>query len=450
MTVSNDDDNAALARLGITPAEPFKWDNEPHIGTADATDNDKQHKNFSQNGGGATSSGLDLIKEFVVNNDNSNDNEKQILKTLLKDASIDISAVQSSNTPSSSSSSSSSNITNDNDFFRDVNIKGLSDRAVAELTVESRTSLFGSILRLFDPPRIGEEGYPAAAGNSGSNDKSTKTDETPPVAQEVTNTDPMIMKEPILSTAEIVRSVHLTAKPGEIPVGMDSKEYTVAVLNFFSSYVPYLHENESEYRATDESLSSSKEGWDQLRNTLPILPLLKSTNPEESLELRCYGRVKPLIKFGATERKEYPDAMDRGIVFRQKVLNLERIFSSSLPFSASTFTTNTTQSVNKSQSNENDLPFAFQRYVPRRKLVPHIEGGCKEELTLMISGHMQQPSSTPGPKAKSGKGKATTIATPAKSKSALDHVTTPAKRKVDSTVTDTSLHQSKKVKETDA
>mmetsp|Transcript_20689 Transcript_20689/g.43822 ORF Transcript_20689/g.43822 Transcript_20689/m.43822 type:complete len:270 (+) Transcript_20689:679-1488(+) len=39
---------------------------------------------------------------------------------------------------------------------------------------------------------------------------------------------------------------------------------------------------------------------------------------------------------------------------------------------------------------ENDVRFAFQKYVPRRKLCPHIDGGVKEELTVMISGHFQQ------------------------------------------------------------
>ena len=39
-------------------------------------------------------------------------------------------------------------------------------------------------------------------------------------------------------------------------------------------------------------------------------------------------------------------------------------------------------------------PFIFQKYMPRRKLVPRIEGGAKEELTLMISGHMPGPKLT--------------------------------------------------------
>jgi hypothetical protein len=72
--------------------------------------------------------------------------------------------------------------------------------------------------------------------------------------------------------------------------------------------------------------------------------------------------------------------MDLDLDFRRKVLNLERAFTSSLPF------TSTKQSAL-------EIPLVLQRYVPRRKLCPRIETeGVKEELTLMISGHVQQES----------------------------------------------------------
>lgn len=224
------------------------------------------------------------------------------------------------------------------------------------------------------------------------------------------------------------------------------------MLSFLSSYIPYLHENESEYKDTDES-SGSHEGWQQLRDTLPILPLLKATNPNESLELRCYGRVKPLIKLRQTERKD-PDTMDSNdIVFRKKVLNLERIFSSSLPYavpstserltaklseaSSTKVSESTEEAESKKATVKTNLP-SFEKYCPRRKLVPHIDGGYKEELTLMISGHMQQPQHTPGPTKGKAKMKSKSPATVGKEKDS-------AKRKVD-TASDDSLHQSKKAK----
>jgi len=52
------------------------------------------------------------------------------------------------------------------DTLHDVSIKGLSDRAVAEYTVENRTLLFGSILRLFDVPKDKDKGDEKAHGNN--------------------------------------------------------------------------------------------------------------------------------------------------------------------------------------------------------------------------------------------------------------------------------------------
>ncbi|KAL7444862.1 hypothetical protein ACHAXM_009687 [Skeletonema potamos] len=329
-------------------------------------------------------SGLDSLKKFVNSNVNNQDDVRQKSKHLLRNllASHGVS-VSPESLPSACDNNKKGRYNQlllssggDDDTYaiiaaRDVSIRGLSDRAVAELTCESRTSLFGSILRLYDMHR----------GDVG--EKNNQQQQPPQQQQQQAVADPMIMDAPILSTAEIVRSVHLTASPGDIPAGMDSKEYTQAALHFLSSNVPFISENESEYRKKDNG--SSSEGWEMLRKTLPVLPLIKAINPDQSLENRSYGRVRPLVTLGESERKQYPDSVDDDdMEFRRKVLNLERIFTSSLPFPMKEF-----------------KPLAFQKYMPRRKLVPRIEGGgAKEELTLMISGHMQQPHNPPGPKTK--------------------------------------------------
>jgi hypothetical protein len=360
MAVSDDE---VLTRLGIRSAEPFNWGDQIIDYTSElSTKNNNDYGPLSV---------LDSIKLYVQDDEN-NSNEKRILRKLLGDADISTPVLNSM-----------MNQTVMEDKLRDISIKGLSDRAAAELNIESRASLFGSILRLFDMPDT----------SAGAEDITMAfTDDDAHVTEVVDDT--MIMKEPILSTAEIIRSVHLTARPGDIPSGMDSKEYTLSVLHFISSNIPYLHENEEEYRDG----VGSQEGWDQLRRTLPVLPLIKAINPTESLELRCYGRVRPLVKLGQKDRKQYPESMDTDELFRQKVLNLERIYCSSLPFSSPATSAMSKVQYSSSAGLGNDIPFAFQRYLPRRKVVPHIVGGNKEELTLMISGHMQQPHHTPGPK----------------------------------------------------
>ncbi|KAL3823612.1 hypothetical protein ACHAXA_005593 [Cyclostephanos tholiformis] len=419
-------DDEVLARMGIMSAEPFGWGDESQIIAAGV------NTSIPSRNPSAPLSGLDSIKAYVQDKNGADVSERRILQSLFGD--VDLS------TPSLASKISSRSASIDRrrdalmeDTVWDVSIKGLSDRAVAELNVEGRTSLFGSILRLFDMPRDGKNHHDNNCEKSDDGAMVTKDASSDGAGNEGTTTsmtftadattegegaaDPIIMKEPILSTAEIIRSVHLTARPGDVPAGMDSKEYTLSVLHFISSYIPYLHEEEMDYRDT----SGSQEGWDQLRRTLPVLPLIKATNPAESLELRCYGRVRPLVKLGGKERKQYPESMDRDEAFRKKVLNLERIYSSSLPFSSSITSTvlpsklplvstdisselpfaapsAKRKDIAQQQESDNDLPFAFQRYVARRKLVPHIEGGHKEELTLMISGHMQHPAHTPGPK----------------------------------------------------
>ena len=370
MTLSDDE---VLTRLGIRSAEPFNWGDQIIDYSSELS-----RKNNNDNG---PLSVLDSITLYVQDDKNVNNrDEKRILRALFGDVDLSTPVL-----------TSTMNQTVMEDKFRDVPIKGLSDRAAAELNIESRASLFGSILRLFDMPCDGEN--LASGGDVRAEDITMAfTDDDAHVTEAVDDT--MIMKEPILSTAEIIRSVHLTARPGDIPSGMDSKEYTLSVLHFISGNIPYLHENEEEYR---DGLGS-KEGWDQLRRTLPVLPLIKAINPTESLELRCYGRVRPLVKLGQKERKQCPESMDTDELFRQRVLNLERIYCSSLPFSSSTTSAMSTVQHSSSAGLGNDIPFAFQRYLPRRKVVPHIVGGIKEELTLMISGHMQQPHHTPGPK----------------------------------------------------
>lgn len=361
MTLSDDE---VLTRLGIRSADPFNWGDQ----IIDCS-SELSRKNNDDNG---PLSVLDSIRLYVHDEKNvNNSDEKRILWNLFGDADISTPVLNST-----------MNQTVMEDKFRDVSIKGLSDRAAAELNIESRASLFGSILRLFDMPHDGDN-VASGGGVDVNYITMSLTDDDAHVPEFVNDT--MIMNKPILSTAEIIRSVHLTARPGDIPSGMDSKEYTLSVLHFISSNIPFLHENEEEYRDG----IGSQEGWDQLRRTLPVLPLIKAINPTESLELRSYGRVRPLVKLGQIERRQYPESMDADESFRQKVLNLERIYCSSLPFSSTT---------TSAQATLHDIPFAFQRYLPRRKVVPHIVGGNKEELTLMISGHMQQPHHTPGPK----------------------------------------------------
>ena len=371
-----DSDEAALASLGIqVQRAPFDWGDTPkhYLPYKKGSVDQMQY---------SAPSGLDSLKQFVNSNnhldgdDDGHQKSKDLLRNLLDSHNVGVSPKLSPSIDKNTESRYNQLLLSgesDTDTIiasRDVSIRGLSDRAVAELTCDSRTSLFGSILRLFDMDR---------GSGSGSAEKKNQQEQQQSQPQQK---DPMIRDAPILSTAEIVRSVHLTASPGDIPAGMDSKEYTQAVLHFLSSHVPIISENESDYRSKDNE--SSSEGWEMLRRTLPVLPLIKAINADESLEKRSYGRVRPLVTLGKSERKQYPDSVDIDLEFRRKVLNLERIFTSSLPFPMKEFE-----------------PFAFQKYMPRRKLVPRIEGGgAKEELTLMISGHMQQPHNTQGPKSK--------------------------------------------------
>ena len=386
-----DEDEVALSHLGIVNSAPFDWGSDTTPQDV-APSSSKTVRLLVDQMPSNNTSGLDSLKIFLNSNDNNSEHQKS--KDLLRSLLGSHNAIISPESSVSQSSESRYNkvLIGDGDIAsRDVSIRGLSDRAVAELTCEGKTSIIASILRLFDMDR---------ASSSVSYDKKKLWPPPQPIQK-----DPMIMDVPRLSTAEIVRSVHLTASPGDIPAGMDSKEYTLAILHFLSSHVPFLSENESNYRKKDDDnnsySSSSEEGWEMLRRTLPVLPLIKATNPEQSLENRVYGRVRPLVKLGQSERKQYPDSVDKDIEFRRKVLNLERIFNSSLPFPMKEFE-----------------PFVFQKYMPRRKLVPRIEGIAKEELTLMISGHIPGVKAAKAAAASSTPTQSSTTSSPAASSDA--------------------------------
>jgi hypothetical protein len=392
-----DEDELALSHLGIVNSAPFDWGSDTPQDVV-APSSSKMGRLLVDQMPSNNTSGLDSLKKFLNSNDNNSGHQKSkdLLRSLLGSHNISISpespVSQSSATADMSESRYNQVLIGDGDIAsRDVSIRGLSDRAVAELTCEGKTSIIASILRLFDMDR---------ESSSVSYDKKKLWPPPQPIQK-----DPMIMDVPRLSTAEIVRSVHLTASPGDIPAGMDSKEYTLAILHFLSSHVPFLSENESNYRKKDDDnnsySSSSEEGWEMLRRTLPVLPLIKATNPEQSLENRVYGRVRPLVKLGQSERKQYPDSVDKDIEFRRKVLNLERIFNSSLPFPMKEFE-----------------PFVFQKYMPRRKLVPRIEGIAKEELTLMISGHIPGVKAAKAAAASSTPTQSSTTSSPAASSDA--------------------------------
>lgn len=391
-----DEDELALSHLGIVNSAPFDWGSDTPQDVV-APSSSKMGRLLVDQMPSNNTSGLDSLKKILNSNDNNSGHQKSkdLLRSLLGSHNISISpespVSQSSATADMSESRYNQVLIGDGDIAsRDVSIRGLSDRAVAELTCEGKTSIIASILRLFDMDR---------ASSSVSYDKKKLWPPPQPIQK-----DPMIMDVPRLSTAEIVRSVHLTASPGDIPAGMDSKEYTLAILHFLSSHVPFLSENESDYRKKDDDnnySSSSEEGWEMLRRTLPVLPLIKATNPEQSLENRVYGRIRPLVKLGQSERKQYPDSVDKDIGFRRKVLNLERIFNSSLPFPMKEFE-----------------PFVFQKYMPRRKLVPHIEGIAKEELTLMISGHIPGVKAAKAAAASSTPTQSSTTSSPAASSDA--------------------------------
>ena len=438
-----DSSDPLLASLGIVTRAPFDWGDEPQAKHAPI----KTAPSSSQ-------TGLESLKQFVQDRDLVDNPVKQVMASLLVNANVPL-TTQDSNINKSNRKRYLDILEGDgNNAARDVSIRGLSDRACAELTVESRSSLFGSILRLFDmtkeDKKITQAGAAPASGSTsatiageknvgteastaqksegakalvadisgsviigtkiaGSEQSAAtsnikiippsgsitpaKTTESkdiakadpapvPVVSEEIINAaknNPMIADVPIISTAEIVRSVHLTAGPGDIPACMDSKEYTMAVLHFLSSNVPYISKDGKSMRDTNQSLHS----WKALRDAFPVLPLLAAINPEESLEKRVYGRVKSRIGLNKEERKQDPDSMDLDPDFRMKVLNLERAFNSSLPYAP--------KSLKQSQTNEPSC--VFQRYVPRRKLCPRIETeGVKEELTLMISGHVTQDS----------------------------------------------------------
>lgn len=373
---------------GIETIEPFDWEGEPHtVG----------HTSHSTR----AVSGLDSIRHFT-SGDAASSTEQSILRSLLTDAKVDVSL---EGVPQREYNEADLALLEDE--LRDESIKGLSDRAIAELNVQGKTSLFGSILRMFDVP-ISE-----LEENKGS--AQSKEAEFKSADHSLKECDDLV-----LSSAEIVRSVHLTARPGDIPPAMDSKEFTLAVLAFLSSNVPFLSEDESSYRPPGDQ--SSQEGWDQLRDTLPVLPLIKSVDPDWSINIRSFKRVRPLVslKSGTKIRKDH-ERMDSDENFRRKVLNLERLYVSELPYTSSVDlqpmpppvscgTGSTTGSSSTNLGQLNDRPHSMARYVSRRRLVPHIKpvNFGKEELALMISGHFYQPSQIFGNKSSKSKGTSAT------------------------------------------
>ena len=271
---------------GIETLEPFDWGGEPCP------------KITSQSATRGAESGLDSIRQFLSGDAASSNTatEQKILRSLLTDAKVDVSM---EGVPRREYNEADLLLLEDE--LRDESIKGLSDRAIAELNIQGKTSLFGSILRMFDVPKSEEE-----KGSAQSKEAEAESDS-------LKECDDLV-----LSSAEIVRSVHLTARPGDIPPAMDSKEFTLAVLAFLSSNVPFLSEDESSYRPPDDQ--SSKEGWDQLRDTFPVLPLIKSVDPNDySINIRSFKRVRPLVslKPGAKIRKDH-ERMDSDENFRRK------------------------------------------------------------------------------------------------------------------------------------
>ena len=376
---------------GIQTLEPFDWEGEPHT---------SEHTSHSTR---EAESGLDSIRHFT-SGDAATDaatistTEQNILRSLLTDAKVDVSLEGGSKREYNEA-----DVMLLEDELRDESIKGLSDRAIAELNVQGKTSLFGSILRMFDVPESEQEEMEESAQSKEAEAKSAD--------------DPLKeCDDLVLSSAEIVRSVHLSARPGDIPPAMDSKEFTLAVLAFLSSNVPFLSEDESSYRPLDDQ--SSQEGWNQLRDTLPVLPLIKSVDPNDSINIRSFKRVRPLVSLepGAKIRKD-PERMDSDEHFRRKVLNLERFYVSELPYTSSVDlhpvpppvscgTGSTSGSSSPSQAQLKHMPHSLARYVARRRLVPHIKpvNFGKEELALMISGHFYQPPQNPGNKSSKSKG----------------------------------------------
>ena len=131
MTLSDDE---VLTRLGIRSAEPFNWGDQIIDYSSELS-----RKNNNDNG---PLSVLDSITLYVQDDKNVNNrDEKRILRALFGDVDLSTPVL-----------TSTMNQTVMEDKFRDVPIKGLSDRAAAELNIESRASLFGSISFTF--PRI--------------------------------------------------------------------------------------------------------------------------------------------------------------------------------------------------------------------------------------------------------------------------------------------------------
>ena len=201
-----DEDEVALSHLGIVNSAPFDWGGDTPQDVATPSSSKTGRLLVDQMPSNNTS-GLDSLKKFLNSNDinNGHQKSKDLLRTLLGSHNISISPespVSQSAATADNSESRYNQVLIGDIASRDVSIRGLSDRAVAELTCEGKTSIIASILRLFDMDR---------ESSSITYDKKKLWPPPQPIQK-----DPMIMDAPRLSTAEIVRSVHLTASPGDI------------------------------------------------------------------------------------------------------------------------------------------------------------------------------------------------------------------------------------------
>lgn len=223
-------DDAILSSLGVPLATPFNWGNEPQCSASAVEPNSLS----------ATPSGLDSLVHFVKEDGGSSDVNvggasddaelKNVLKSLLANAKVPLTTA-SLPPESTANSKRYEELMKTNDIFsRDVSIRGRSDRACAELTVASKSSLFGSILRIFDMTesdlKMAADTKKVAPSGSPPSGVAPFLPFSSPAAVEEVN-DSMIAKAPILSTAEIVRSCHLTASPG------DSKFFMLFALLLF-------------------------------------------------------------------------------------------------------------------------------------------------------------------------------------------------------------------------
>ena len=126
-----------LASLGIKPAEPFDWGDEPRMDVGVNTNN----KSPFLPERAAPLSGLDALRKDVADQTNeAGDNDKVILRALLEGAGVGPSSPVGVKSESPASQHEERAAAPDGWAMRDVSIRGLSDRAVAELAVEGKAA----------------------------------------------------------------------------------------------------------------------------------------------------------------------------------------------------------------------------------------------------------------------------------------------------------------------